>query len=154
VVSIGQVHLALAIFAMATGAIVVGMKKGTVTHRLVGFVYAMSMFGLNGTAFLLYRLFGGFGPFHVAALMSLVTIVFGIVHVLLRKPKGKWIEAHAYWMSWSYVGLLAAAASEILTRVPESSFWWMVVGATLLVVAIGRQLIKRNVPRILKEFGR
>ena len=131
------------------------MKKGTGTHRLVGLIYAFCMFGLNGTAFLLYNLFGGFGPFHIAALLSLITMVFGVTHAVLRRPKGNWIEAHAYWMSWSYVGLLAAAASEITTRVPESSFWWMVVGSTLLVVAIGQQLIKRNVPRILKqEFGK
>ncbi len=94
-VTIGQIHLTLAIAAMTSGAIVLFMSKGTGRHRLIGLTYAFSMLGLNGTALLLYNLFGRVGPFHFAALVSLVTVVFGLVHVVLRQPKGKWIEAHA-----------------------------------------------------------
>ncbi len=150
-VSLGQVHLVLALTALVSGAGVVGMRKGTGVHRLVGFVYALSMFGVLGTALLIYNLTGGFGPFHVLALISLVTIVFGLVHVLLRRPKDGWIEFHAYWMSWSYVGLLAATASETLTRVPATPFWWAVLAASTVVVGVGAIVIYRNVPRILRD---
>lgn len=152
-VSLGQVHLVLALAAIVAGAGVVGMKKGTGVHRLVGFVYASTMFGVLGSAMLIYNLTGDFGPFHVLALVSLVTIISGVVPVLLRRPRGGWIELHAYFMSWSYVGLLAAAASETLTRVPETPFWWGVVAASTVVVSVGAWFIYRNVPRILRtEF--
>ena len=62
-VTIGQIHLTLAITAMASGAVVLFMPKGTGPHRLIGLTYAFSMLGLNGTAFLLYNLFGRVGLF-------------------------------------------------------------------------------------------
>lgn len=55
-------------------------------------------------------------------------------------------------MSWFYVGLLAAAVLEIVTRVPDTSFWWMVVAGNLLVVALGKMIIDPRVPRILQAL--
>lgn len=150
---IGPIHVAFAIAALVIGLAVLLQPKGTGTHRLLGRGYAISMLGLNVTAFMLYRLFGYFGPFHVAALISLFTVIAGFVPARWRRPRGRWVEYHAYWMSWSYVGLLAAAASEATTRIPESPFWWMVVGSTLLVVFGGMSVINRRVPTVLKGFG-
>ena len=55
-------------------------------------------------------------------------------------------------MSWFYVGILAAAVLEIVTRVPGTSFWWMVVAGNLLVVALGKMIIDPRVPRILQAL--
>ncbi len=150
----GLIHIGFALAALGSGLVVVLRPKGTAPHRHVGRIYAASMIGLNGTALMIYRLFGGFGPFHVFALISLVTVAGGLVPVIRRRPRGRWVEHHAYWMTWSYVGLLAAAVSEITTRVPSSPFWWMVFGSTLLVVAIGQRLISSHVPRIVGEMRR
>jgi hypothetical protein len=109
------------------------------------------MFGVTGTALLIYNLTGEFGPFHALALISLITLILGIAPVLLRWPSGGWIDLHAYFMSWSYVGLVAAAAAETLTRIPEAPFWWAVVAASGVVVATGAWLIHRSVPKILTE---
>jgi uncharacterized membrane protein len=151
---LGKIHLAFAALAIVSGAFIVLRTKGTGTHRRAGWVYALSMLSLNGTAFMLYNLFGRLGPFHLAAAVSLATIILGLIPARRRRPKGSWIEHHAYWMSWSYVGLLAAAASELTTRVPSAPFWGTVVGATLAVVAVGSVTINRRVPGILKTFGR
>ncbi len=148
----GAVHLLFAIAALASGLFIVLRRKGTRTHRRVGRVYALSMIGLNVTALMIYRLTGTFGPFHVAALVSLLTIVGGVLPALRRRPRGGWIERHAYWMSWSYVGLVAAAASEAATRLPGSPFWWMVLLATLLVLVAGGRLIHTGVPVALRPF--
>ncbi len=95
-VSLGQVHLVLALVAIVAGAGVVGMKKGTGLHRLVGFVYALTMFGVLGSAMLIYNLTGDFGPFHVLALVSLVTIIFGYVgYVLVVGPDASVSSAEA-----------------------------------------------------------
>jgi uncharacterized membrane protein len=153
-ITVGQVHLALAVAAIISGAAVVVLPKGTGSHRLVGFIYALGMFGVVGTALLIYNLTGRFGPFHVLAVISLITMVLGVAPVLLRKPDGGWIGLHAYFMAWSYVGLLAAAAAETLTRVPSAPFWGSVVAASLFVVAVGAWIVNTSVPRILEDqFG-
>ena len=148
----GALHIALAIVALISGLFMVITRKGTAWHRRIGWVYAASMLGLNASALLIYRLFGTFGPFHAAALVSLMTIIAGLIPTVLHRPRHNWLEHHAYWMTWSYVGLLAAAASEVTTRVPSSPFWWMVFGSTLIVIAGGRQLIKSGVPIALQRI--
>ena len=75
----GALHVALALVALVSGFVVIVMRKGTLRHRRIGWVYAVSMLGLNVTALLIYRLFGRFGPFHIAALLSLLTIVAGLI---------------------------------------------------------------------------
>ncbi len=148
----GALHVALALVALVSGLVMVLMRKGTVRHRKIGWIYAVRMLGLNATALLIYRLFGGFGPFHVAALVSLLTIIAGLIPVVLRRPRRKWLEHHAYWMTWSYVGLVAATASEVTTRVPASPFWWMVFGSSLVVIGGGRHLINSRVPIALQRI--
>lgn len=150
--TIGTIHFTLAIAAMLSGLIVLFLPKGNQRHRFGGWMYAGSMLGLNGTAFMLYRLFGHFGPFHIAAVISLLTVVAGVATARFRKPKGKWVLGHAYWMTWSYVGLLAAAVSEVATRLPESPFWGMVFVGTFVVVGVGSQLIRRRVPRAVQSL--
>ena len=151
--SLGWVHLSLAITAMISGAVVVLRGKGTRAHRLTGWIYVMSMLGLNGTALMIYRLFGGFGPFHVAAIISLVSVSTGMFFVIFR-PTKNWLALHYSFMTWSYVGLLAAAASEIGTRVPAFHFWWAVLIATALVIGVGGFLIQSRQKETLRRFGK
>jgi hypothetical protein len=62
---------------------------------------------------------------------------------------------HYYWMTWSYVGLMAALASETITRHPAfhplkaggAAFGLAVAGATLVVVAVGATWIRRKQPQ-------
>ncbi|MBA2687969.1 MAG: DUF2306 domain-containing protein [Gemmatimonadaceae bacterium] len=149
--TLGWIHTTFAVTAMVVGAVVVWRPKGTRSHRRLGWVYAVSMFGLNVTALMIYRLFGGFGPFHLAAIASLATLLGGMYFVIAR-PTKNWLALHYSFMSWSYVGLLAAAASEIGTRVKAFHFWWAVLIATALVIGGGAYLIKRNEARILLSF--
>ena len=153
VTSMGWVHFVMALAAIAVGGAVALSRKGTVRHRNLGRVYAWLMVGVNATAFSIYGLFGRPGPFHAAAFVSLVTIIAGWIPVRRRKP-GQWVEIHARWMAWSYVGLLAAAAAETLSRLPDSPFWWMVAGASLAVVAIGAVVINRRLPVALAPYRR
>jgi len=150
-----MVHFVSALLAMAVGAAVLLLKpKGGKSHRRLGLVYVALMLTMNATALMIYKLFGGVGPFHVFAILSLVGIAFGwraIYKARAARAQGQmlkrshYIEVHYYWISWSYVGLLAAAASEAITRLPMFHFirsgglWFGlgVAGATLVVVGIG-----------------
>jgi uncharacterized membrane protein len=152
-ITVGQLHLATALIALAAGGWVVLRQKGTTAHRRVGWLYAASMLIMNVTALLIYRLTGTFGPFHVAALASLATLIAGIIPAWRRRPVGNWIEHHYYWMAYSYLGLIAAAVAETATRVPAVQavaggptpmFWTIVVIATIAVFIIGARVIRRR----------
>jgi uncharacterized membrane protein len=140
---IGLIHTAFAVLALASGAAILVMDKGSPRHRRTGWVYVVSMIAMNSTALVIYRLFGGFGPFHVAALLSLATVIAGLVPVMRRRPVDGWLELHYNFMAYSYVGLAAAAASEVGTRMPQTVFWWAVLVATVAVIAVGVVLVRR-----------
>ena len=139
--------------AIISGAAMLLRQKGTRSHRRIGWVYVASMVGLNVTALGIYRLSGNFGPFHAAAIVSLATVIAGVVVVLRRRYDSDWLRKHYLWMTYSYVGLLAAAASEILTRLPVASFWWAVALASALVFVAGAVMIQRRQKAILAPFS-
>ncbi len=151
--SIGWVHFVLAIAAIGAGAAVALARKGTSRHRQLGRTYGFLLIGVNVTAFMIYGLFGRFGPFHISAVISLITVLAGWIPARRRSPHA-WVVYHAYFMSWSYVGLLAAAAAETLSRIPDSPFWGMVIAASLGIVALGGIIVHRRLPAILAPFGR
>ena len=161
--TIGQFHLATAIVALVAGAWVLPRRKGTRAHRRAGWVYVGSMLALNVSALLIYRLTGRFGPFHIAALVSLGGLIGGIVPMLQRPRRANWLEKHYFFMSYSYLGLVAAAVAETSTRVPAlrafaggptMTFWIVVALATFAVMGIGSRVVRRRVEPTLRPFRR
>jgi uncharacterized membrane protein len=137
-------HITTATIALTAGACVLLASKGTRLHRWIGYTYFFSMLTLNISALFIYQLTGYFGPFHGAALASLITLIAGFIPVYFRIPHGGWLELHFEFMSWSYVGLVAAGASEIATRVPSSPFWPAVFVSTMAIFSIGGYLIVKR----------
>lgn len=157
--AIGLVHLVFSLVAIGAGGAVCLMRKGTRWHRTWGHLYATSMVGVIATAFSIYGLTGSFSVFHLAASVSAVAILGGMGSILLRKPKKGWIESHAYFMVWSYIGLMAAFVAESSTRflmpvlrpmLEEANAWGLFYGivgvATFLTVGIGWWLTKTRLP--------
>ena len=151
---LGWAHLGAALAGLASGGAVLLMAKGTEAHRWMGRLYIASMVTINGTALMIYDLFGYFGPFHWAAMLSLLTIIMGMVPALRRRPKGGWVPLHAYWMAGSYVGLVAAAVSESSTRFLDYPFGASVITATAAVTVIGVLLTRWRVPLSIRALGR
>src|SRR5262245_23258624 len=112
-----------------------------------------SMFGLNLTALLIYRLFGGFGVFHVLSLVNLAILLGGFGTVLLQRPHTSWLRYHYYLMGWSYVGLLAATVTEITVRVVHWSFALAVTAPTIAVVVFGGALVQLLERRTISRLG-
>ena len=167
--SLGWTHTLAAIVALLAGAAVLLVRKGTRRHRQLGWAYVVSMLVLNGTALLIYRLFARFGPFHVGAIFSFVTVVAGTVAALgARRARGRLdavararaLALHYQLMTWSYVGLAAAAVSEIATRLPALrprpeqglAFGITVAVASVLVVGVGAQMIRRRRSALLAPY--
>ena len=152
--SVGVVHTAFGAAALACGLAIVVRPKGTRWHRALGWAYVASMVGLFVTSFLIYRLFGRFGPFHWAAVGGALTLAGGLAPVLWRRPRGTWVERHYYLMSYSYLGLLAATGAEIATRVPGVAFTAGAVVASLAVIGSGAVVIRRTARGLLGELHR
>ncbi len=147
-------HIGTAISALLFGLCVLLARKGTRLHKQFGYAFFFNMLGLNISALFIYRLTGHFGPFHAAALASLITLIAGLGTAYLRLPQGRWLELHYEFMNWSYVGLIAAAVSEATTRLPSTPFWPAVFGGTLIVFLLGGLLIIRGRSRYRFEVMR
>jgi uncharacterized membrane protein len=159
---LGQVHFLTALIALVSGAWVLLRRKGTARHRQVGWLYVASMLALNVSALLIYRLTGTFGPFHFAALISLATLLAGVVQARRRlRGDRNWLPRHYFYMTWSYLGLAAAAVAETATRLPAlqsvaggptAAFWTAVVIASVAVFTVGAMLIRRKADIVIRPF--
>ncbi len=138
----GLIHLLSSIAALILGTIVLFNRKGTRFHKTCGYGYVLSMVILNITAFSIYRLFHGWGPFHYAALLSSATLIMGFLPAFFRSRN--WINWHVAGMYYSVIGLYAAFVSEVVTRIPGLPFSLMVGLGTALVMAIGIWGFQKN----------
>ena len=151
--AIAHAHVIAAVAALLLGSIVFLNRKGTRLHVQVGFGYVVSLLVMNATALGIYRLSGGPNAFHVGALFSLATVVAGWVPAIRRKPRDSWLRYHFEFMSWSYVGLVAAAVSEAGTRLPHAPFIGAVLAGSAAVFLLGGMLIVRARLRYFREFS-
>ena len=150
----GTTHLGFALTAIGFGAIVLVSTKGTRRHRWLGRCYGAAMLGLNATALLIYDLYGEFGPFHWLALASLATLTAGLAAAWRRRPAGGWVRMHAEFMAWSYVGLLAAALAETVSRIPGAPFAGSVIAASVIVIVAGGIVLRARLPAAVHGVGR
>ncbi len=151
--TLGWTHIVFGVLALLAGTVVVLTRKGTRWHRTLGHVYLTAMIGLNVTALFIYNLYGRFGPFHWLAVSSLLTLIAGMIPVFTRRPKGRWLEQHALIVNISYIGLVAATAAEITSRIPgwEDGFGWVVGATSALVIGIGAVLMQRKLPQTIRR---
>ena len=154
---IPTIHLTLGFLSLFSGFIVLNRRKGTIFHISAGRVYVVSMLGLNITAFWIYRLFGGWGIFHWAALFSLATIISGILVILMKTKFKHPIIMHYYFMVWSYVGLLSATSNEIFVHVPifskiSSQYPWLSMLSLAVITILGIILIPFNEKSTIKKY--
>lgn len=145
--NIGWFHTITAVMALIFGTAVVLRTKGTKLHKRLGYVYVICMILLNASSFFLEN-FGGFSLFHFFAIVSLLTVLAGIIPAILRIKN--WFPLHYYFMSWSVVGLYAALWAEIGTRFvkSEGQFWWVVALATFITVGIGSRIINKKAKQL------
>lgn len=158
---VGLIHFIGAILAMITGTMILVMKKGTRIHKRIGYVYVIGMTILLITAFMIYRLWSGWGLFHYAAVISSVTLLGGFLPIIFKFPKNNYIALHFSFMYWSVVGLYGAFFSEIMTRLPSilyegppDAFFFQLLSLTIILVMVsGGIYFYKNKERWLAEFS-
>ncbi|WP_109830061.1 DUF2306 domain-containing protein [Reichenbachiella versicolor] len=151
--TIGMTHLVSSCFALIFGTIILFARKGTKRHAKVGYLYVISMAVLIATAFMIYKLFNTWGIFHYSAVVSLISIILGMVPIWIKRPINRWKYLHFSFMYWSVIGLYAAFAAEMLVRIPTIPFFGMVGIGTGVVFLIGVIMFAFNKAKWQKVFG-
>jgi uncharacterized membrane protein len=145
------VHIITAIAGLGLGAAVLTMPKGTVLHRRIGVTYFVAMIVTNASIMpVTARVMplGGttFGFFHILALISLTSLCLGGLALIqwhkLRDPER--MRAHQMHMAFSYLGLVMAAASEIIVNprlgvstIRNMGQFWTLLGLVNLILYAG-----------------
>jgi|TARA_B110000908_G_C9824171_1_gene258462 uncharacterized membrane protein len=105
------IHVTLAVTATISGAIVMSRKKGDIFHTRWGKLFVASMVFVNITAFAFLPKYG-FTIFQPLALWNLVWVICGYYYAA-KKPNKNWLINHFYFMTYAYVGVVAAAVARI-----------------------------------------
>lgn len=117
---IALLHVAAAILALTTSALVLGRPKGTRLHRRVGYLFFAAMVAVNATAALLYNLTGQVNLLHGFIVLSLLSLLKGMLAVWRRQPG--WFQQHRQGMIAAAIGVWAAGAAELTIRVLPQVF--------------------------------
>lgn len=149
----GSIHTVLALTAIAAGAVQFLRLKGDGPHRAIGYAYVYALLVADGAAMLIFQFTGKLNILHFGVLTNLICITIGMWPVLTAPRRKGWRLSHYYWMSWSYVGVLAAAATEIVIRGPfqinsHAQAWVATAAITALITGCGWLLIERNRPEM------
>jgi uncharacterized membrane protein len=146
----GAIHTVLAMLGIVVGLVQLVRPKGGSIHRAFGYAFVYAMLIADGTAMLVFQFTGRFNILHIGAIVNLLCIVLAIVPVLRSPRPSNWKNQHYYWMSWSYVGLLAAAATELVVRTSQlatkEQAWTVTAAISVAVTVIGYVLIHRYRP--------
>ena len=144
-------HVVAALSALGTGAAVLLTPKGTHTHRVIGTAYVIALVLVNVAALSLHRE-STFGVFHALAVASLVSIAVGLSPLLFGKRSPMVIATHAYCMTWSYAGLVAAGCGQLTVAVGQDVRAWVVPVTIATVLSISGIVIFGRVPSTLDRM--
>src|SRR5688500_12315637 len=144
-------HALAAFSALGVGVAVLLSPTGTHTHRVIGTVYVIALVLVNVAALSLHRE-NTFGVFHTLAVVSLVTIAVGLSPLLWGKRSPMVIATHAYCMTWSYAGLVAAGCGQLAVAVGQDVGAWVVPVAVATMLSISGVVIFGRVPSTLDRI--
>jgi len=144
-------HVVAALSALLAGASVLLSPKGTPTHRVIGTVYVLALVVVNAAALSLHRE-NIFGVFHALAVVSLVTIAVGLSPLLLGRRSQRVIATHAFCMTWSYAGLVAAGSGQLAVAVGQDLAAWVVPGVIGTALSASGLIIFWKVPPALDRL--
>jgi uncharacterized membrane protein len=144
-------HVLAAVTAIVVGAVVLYRPKGVGIHRLVGSAYILSLVVVDIAALAVHRE-ATFGVFHVLAVLSLLTIVVGVLPLVLGSRSPVAVSNHAYCMTWSYAGLIAAGSGQLAAGLLSGQGSWAVPAVISAVLAFSGLLIFLRVPPILGDL--
>lgn len=142
------IHTIFSVMALLVGAYIFFIKKGTSKHKILGYIYSLSMLALIVSSFWIFELWGSFGIYHIMSLVSFITLMIGLSFPLLFRHLSYWYIQHYIWMSYSYVGLLMAGGSHIFRLFPDTPSWILMLILWGLPYIVGSILIFSNLNKV------
>ncbi|MCU0325839.1 MAG: DUF2306 domain-containing protein [Spirosomaceae bacterium] len=113
---IAYTHITASVMGLITSTIVLVAAKGTQFHRKTGYVFAVVMLIINISALMMYRLTGKFNFLHIFAIISLASLIRGMLPAM-RRNSANWLRTHITGMVGAALGVWAAGIAELITRV-------------------------------------
>ena len=113
-------HAAMAGAALVVGGTVLARRKGTVSHRVLGWTWVVLMAAVASSSFAIR--FNGFSWIHGLSVYTLLALVFGVAHARRRNTR-----AHRITMISIFVGALVITG--LFTLLPQRLIGQMVWGA-------------------------
>lgn len=101
-------HLGSAVLALALGALVLGLRKGTPGHRALGRAWVAAMLVAALSSFGITRA-GGYSWIHLLSAWTLVSLACAVYFIRRRN-----VRAHRGFMVGTYLGLLGAGAGALV----------------------------------------
>ena len=144
-------HVVAAVTALVVGLAVLRAPKGARAHRRSGRLFGVALLLVNVAALSLHRE-SSFGVFHALAVISLGTLVVGLVPLLLGYRSGVALATHAYCMTWSYAGLVAAGSGQLAAGVGGDESPGVVPLVIASVLCLSGVAIVAKVPPALDRF--
>lgn len=157
---IGRYHVIGATIALIAGPVIFLVRKGTMVHRFLGYIYVISMAAVNISALVTYRLSAAPNLFHIFAVISLLTVTPALYCAVRAHQTGRsaYVISHYHFITWSYFGLFAAFLSQVATQMNYVSFYagispYLVISIGTAVAAIFASIIiKFQAKRILPRY--
>ena len=118
-----QVHAFAAIAAFALGVVQLAAPKGTLPHRMLGWIWVVLMLLISASSFLIHgnRMWGPFGPIHILSVFT--PIMLAVAVVAARRHR---VRAHKITMMSIFAGALLLAG--LFTLVPGRIMHTVVFG--------------------------
>lgn len=103
-----RVHAFAALAAFVLGAAQILAPKGTISHRVAGWIWVALMTVVCASAFLIHqiRLWGLYSPIHLLAIFVLVMLPLAVGHARAHR-----VARHRTAMLWMFVGALLIAGA-------------------------------------------
>src|SRR5437879_13911268 len=102
-----QIHALAAFSAFSLGVVQLAAPKGTIPHRLFGWLWAGLMLAVVLSSFFIHeiRLWGPFSPIHLLSVFTLVMLPLAVLRARRHQ-----VERHRRAMTSLFVGALVLAA--------------------------------------------
>lgn len=146
---VGALHVTAACLALVVGVAVLVRRKGGAWHVALGRIYLGAMLAVNLPVLLLYEATGRPGPFHVLALVSMVTTALGWRSLHRGRRGGDVLRAHGAFMTWSWIGVVTAGLAQLANHQWPQRSPAPVVVVVMTCTALGLVLVPRYVARQL-----
>lgn len=136
-------HAATALAAISVGVAVAVARKGTATHRRLGWLYVALVGLMAVSSFGIYQLRDGPSVFHAVSVVVLGVLAAGLTQPLRRRRRPTWRYWHAILMPASLLMIATTGIVQFFDRLPFASDALNAIVFLQLPAIVGFLLIMR-----------